>query len=457
MTAKILVVDDVPANVRLLEAKLIAEYYDVVTAEDGFQAIEKAQAEQPDIILLDVMMPGMDGFECCRKLKADPTTGFIPVVMVTALSDVEDRIKGLDAGADDFLTKPINDVALMARVKSLVRTKMLLDELRLRDQTGMQMGVAQNADEILQGEVTGARVLLVDDDYAQVKRIKESLAAEFNVDSIDEPQLASNEALNGNYDVIIISTMLDSMDGLRLASQMKSQDMLRHIPILILVDEFEQNIVLKGLEMGINDYLVVPADASELSARVKTQAKRKRYQQALRSNYHESISLAVKDGMTGLYNRNYLDAHLENMVKESLAAGRPLSLALLDMDHFKSVNDNYGHNCGDEVLKELANRISSSVRGSDLPARFGGEEFMILMPGTRIEQAIEVAERTRQMIEGQPFKISHEAGQIDKTASFGVSTLNLNSNETGEELIKRADAVLYDAKENGRNQVCVAQ
>src|SRR3984885_3684244 len=141
MTAQILVVDDVPANIKLLEAKLASEYYDVIAAKDGFEAIAKTKENKPDLILLDVMMPGMDGFETCRKLKEDAEISHIPVVMVTALSEKSDRVKGLEAGADDFLTKPINDIALLSRVKSLVRIKVLLDELRLRDQTGMQMGV----------------------------------------------------------------------------------------------------------------------------------------------------------------------------------------------------------------------------------------------------------------------------------------------------------------------------
>src|SRR5271168_2349051 len=171
MPAEILVVDDVPANVKLLEIKLTNEYYDVITAKDGFEAIEKAKKNKPDIILLDVMMPGMDGFEACRKLKEDPEVSHIPVVMVTALSEKADRIKGLESGADDFLTKPINDMALFARVKSLVRIKMLLDELRLRDKTSIEMGIEPAANNTFISDVSGSRVLLVDDDNVQGKQV----------------------------------------------------------------------------------------------------------------------------------------------------------------------------------------------------------------------------------------------------------------------------------------------
>ena len=146
MTARILVVDDILANVRLLEAKLSAEYFEVVTAMNGVDALETVKRAKPDIVLLDVMMPGIDGIEVCRRLKADPATQHIPVIMVTALDQLEDRVRGLEAGADDFLTKPVNDVALFCRIKSLVRLKMLSDELRARAESSQTMGlVVKNA------------------------------------------------------------------------------------------------------------------------------------------------------------------------------------------------------------------------------------------------------------------------------------------------------------------------
>lgn len=141
MSARVLVVDDILANVKLLEAKLTAEYFEVLTALDGPTALEVIEREMPDIVLLDVMMPGMDGFEVCKRIKANPVTEHIPVVMVTALDQASDRVTGIEAGADDFLTKPVNDIALMARVKGLVRLKVMMDELRMREATGEAIGV----------------------------------------------------------------------------------------------------------------------------------------------------------------------------------------------------------------------------------------------------------------------------------------------------------------------------
>src|SRR6266568_4367042 len=167
MTARVLVVDDVELNVRLLTAKLASEYFEVVSADNGPAALEMVEAELPDIILLDVMMPRMDGFEVCRRLKANPHTADVPVVMVTALSDVADRLRGLEAGADDFLTKPVNDIALFARVRSLLRLKRLLEELRLREDV---CGRFAGRDTAPTEDTSPARIILIEEDqYADAR------------------------------------------------------------------------------------------------------------------------------------------------------------------------------------------------------------------------------------------------------------------------------------------------
>ncbi len=162
MTARVLVVDDVEANVKLLEAKLSSEYFEVLQAYNGRTALEIADAELPDMILLDVMMPRMDGFEVCRQLKANPRTADVPVVMVTALSDVANRLRGLEAGADDFLTKPVNDIALFARVRSLVRLKRMMEELAAarRDLRPVRRRRMRRPRE----DAGPARILIVEDD-----------------------------------------------------------------------------------------------------------------------------------------------------------------------------------------------------------------------------------------------------------------------------------------------------
>ena len=445
-------VDDVPANVKLLEAKLTNEYYDVITAKDGFEAIEQTKAKKPDLILLDVMMPGIDGFETCRRLKQDPDVSHIPVVMVTALSEPSDRVAGLEAGADDFITKPINDTALFARVRSLVRIKVLIDELRLRDKSGSQLGMSAS-DFSLNLDVSGSTIMLVDDDVVQVRRISEKLAAGgYQFHHFAEHQKALEFSRGENLlDLILISTQLADIDGLRLATQFKAIEQVRHVPIIMLVDEDEQHLMLKGLELGVNDYLLTPVDFNEMFARVKTQIRRKKYQETLKSNYQESVSMAVTDGLTKLYNRHYLDTHLKNLVRQAAEQNRALSLVIMDMDHFKSVNDTYGHSSGDEVLKLLAEIIVKTIRSADLAARYGGEEFVVLMPETDAIRCYEAAERLRKGVENTPFVIPHPESPIRKTISIGCATML--PNDTPESLLKRADVALYEAKNSGRNKV----
>lgn len=453
MTAQILVVDDVPANIKLLEAKLTSEYYDVVTAKDGFEAIEKTKEVKPDLILLDVMMPGMDGFEACKKIKEDPDISHIPVVMVTALSEKSDRLKGLEAGADDFLTKPINDIALFARVKSLIRIKQLLDELRLRDKTSNEMGI--DTGNAFNSDVAGSQVLLVDDDHVQGKQIVARLNETYKVEWVDDPSQALNKASEREYDTILISTQLSDADGLRLASQMRSHEELRQVPILVFVDEDDSRLMLKALEMGMNDYMTIPVDKNEMIARVRTQIRRKKYQEALKSHYQKSVSMAVTDALTGLYNRHYLNTHLGNMVKQALKNGKHLALMIMDMDHFKSVNDTYGHDVGDIVLKQLASIIMQASRSSELAARFGGEEFVILMPETDPQSAYNAANRIREIVENTPFKINDTGDTIPRTISIGVASLYPDG-DSAESLLKRADEALYEAKHGGRNMVKVS-
>lgn len=456
MSALVLVVDDVPANIKLLEVKLSNEYYDVVSAKDGFEAISQAKQHKPDIILLDVMMPGMDGFETCKKLKEDPEVSHIPVVMVTALSDIADRVRGLEAGADDFLTKPINDIALFARVKSLLRIKVLLDELRLRDKTVAQMGVLNENQNTFTQDVSGSKIMVIDDDAVQLKRLSDRLQQDYEVEPVARPQGAESLAVNGNFDLIIVSTQLADMDGLRLASHFKGLEETRSVPVLMLVDEDDSRAMLKGLELGVNDYIIMPVDYNEMAARVKTQIRRKKYQDALKSNYQQTISRSITDGLTGLYNRHYLNTHLDNLVRQSLNNNKPMSLIILDMDHFKAVNDTYGHDIGDQVLKQFADIVIKSIRSSDLAARFGGEEFVVLMPETDNQQAKDAAERIRKTLETTQLKVTHEVGQIQKTVSIGVSFMN-DMGDTGQAMLKRADEVLYKAKNNGRNRVECAE
>lgn len=448
MTARILVVDDIEANVRLLEAKLSADYYEVVTANSGLMAIDVAKAEQPDIILLDVMMPGLDGFETCRRLKDDPATRHIPVVLVTALDGRQDRVTGLEAGADEFLTKPVDDLFLFARVKALTRLKLVIDELRVREASGRRLGVIEAAGARLGGG--GGRVLVIDDNERQAQRMLGELAVEHRPVIETEPGKALMTA-RGPVDLVIINAFAKAFDGLRLCAQLRSDEATRHLPILAVVDIEDRPRVVKALEIGVSDILARPVDPQELAARVRTQIKRKRYTDFLRNNLDQSLEAAVTDPLTGLHNRRYMMSQLKALMERARHDGQPVAVLLMDIDHFKSVNDGFGHDGGDDVLKEFAVRLATNVRAIDLPCRQGGEEFAIVMPDTRLEDAQRIAERIRLHVSGSPFRIGREEHQT-VTISIGVAA-SLDPDDTPDALLKRADAGLYEAKRSGRNRV----
>jgi len=455
MSARILVVDDLVPNVRLLEAKLAREYFEVLTASSGVEALAIARRERPDIVLLDVMMPEMDGFEVCRQLKADPETAHIPVVMVTALNDAVDRVQGLEAGADDFLSKPINDVALLARVRSLLRLKLMLDELRLREVTGSGFGIAEDRPEATNG--LGGRILVVEDREVYARNIEQALNEDHVVVITADVDEAVHELRTGAPDLLVVSLGLRDQDGLRLCSQMRSMDEGRHVPQLILVDDSPVDLerLVKGLDFGVNDYLIRPIDPNELKARVRTQVRHRRFQDRLRANVQMSVALAVTDSLTGVHNRNYLESHLENLVQRALRDGKSIALLLLDIDRFKAINDSHGHGAGDEALKEFTNRISREIRGIDLLARFGGEEFVMLMPDADADRALAVAERLRQLIAEEPFQLAGCDIEIPVTASIGIA-ISQRDTDTGAEMMRRADQALYAAKNQGRNRVMLA-
>ncbi|WP_439814751.1 PleD family two-component system response regulator [Zavarzinia sp. CC-PAN008] len=451
MSARVLVVDDVLPNVKLLEAKLSSEYFDVVTASNGPDALVRIRETQPDIVLLDVMMPGMDGFEVCRRMKADPDSAHIPVVMVTALDQASDRVNGLEAGADDFLTKPVNDVALFARVRSLVRLKMMTDELRMREATSNSLGVIGGGTPIKDTDTEGARILIVEDRQLAGTRMADTLAKGHDVQIEGSGEEAAVLVRGGDYDLVVVSLSLKEHDGLRLCSQMRSSDATRNTPILVLVEDGDSKRLVRALDLGVNDYLIRPIDRNELMARAKTQIKRKRYADRLRQNYHLSMAMAVTDSLTGLYNRRYTFSHLDTLLDRTQSGGKPVALLVLDIDFFKLVNDSYGHPVGDRVLVEFAGRINRNVRGVDLASRYGGEEFVVVMPDTDLPAARQIAERLRQAIAEAPFEAGVDR-PLNITVSIGVASSN-PAGDTADSMFKRADDALYAAKRGGRNRV----
>ena len=444
MSARILVVDDLAPNLHLLEVKLQAEYYDVVTARSGYEALEIAGKEKLDLILMDAMMPGMNGFEACEKLKQNPKTWHIPVIMVTALEETKDRIAGLEAGADDFITKPIDDFNLMARVKSLLRLKMVTDQLL--SHTGHTKGNSRPLLEKIHDR--SGKILLVEDHDFRAEKISKPLLKKHRVVVEKDPDKAVKLASSG-MDLIIVSLVSENFDGLRVCASLRFKEDSRDIPILIVGDPEDEARLIRAYDIGINDTLMRPIEKQEMHARVNTLLRRKFYADSLRENFNENLEMVVSDPLTGLGNRRYFDRTIEPFFEALEDKDEAFSIMVFDIDHFKRVNDILGHDMGDQILKEVATRLVTNMRAVDVVSRYGGEEFMIAMPKTEEDDALIAADRIRALIAGTPIYVDGQALRI--TTSAGVA--QVQKGEQLRDVFKRADDALYKAKQAGRNKV----
>lgn len=454
MSARVLVVDDIPANVKLLEARLSAEYFSVLTAFSGIEALEICADERVDVVLLDVMMPGLDGFEVCRRLKQDPKTHHIPVVMVTALDQPSDKIQGLESGADDFLTKPVDDIALITRVKNLARLKTLNDEMMMRAATGRQLGVTENAalERALSGDF--GRILVVEDHARSAERLAQSLSQFHDIVVEGDMETAYGLVSDEEFDLVLVSLALGKGDGLSLCAQLRENDKTRHLPIIVLIDQGGDARLLRGLDTGVNDYLMRPIETHELLARAKTQIKRKRHTDYLRSRMEMSVELSITDALTGLYNRRYLDRHLDALIKDAQSGGRELTVMMVDIDSFAEINEQHGHRCADAILTEFAKRLRRNVRGVNLACRLTSENFLVVLPDLGLSRAGQIAERLRAQIAAEPFAGPHSE-HLRLTASVGLADLT-GAQDTSEAIMRRSRVALEQANKRGRNRVAVA-
>ena len=298
---------------------------------------------------------------------------------------------------------------------------------------------------------SGGRIVIADDQERQARRIFDELSVEHR------PVLETDAdrallAVRARADLLIVNIAANGFDGLRLAAQLRSDEATRHVPILAVFDPAERARALKALEIGVNDLIGKPIDPEELAARARTLIRQKRYTDFLRNNLDSSLELAVTDPLTGLHNRRYMTGQLSALVRRATCGGDAVAALLVDIDHFKRINDSFGHDVGDEVLREFAVRLATNVRAIDLPCRAGGEEFVVIMPDTSLEAAQRVAERLRLHVSGAPFKVAGVEELLQVTISIGVAA-TLGEGDTPEALLKRADEGVYEAKAKGRNVV----
>ncbi|MDE8344549.1 MAG: PleD family two-component system response regulator [Acidocella sp.] len=444
VTARILVVDDIAANARLLEARLSTEYYEVKTVHDSRNVIAIARNWQPDAVLLDVMMPEIDGYEVCRRLKAEAATAHIPVIMVTALREPPDRRQGLFSGADEFLSKPVEHEILLARLRGVIRMKRVMDEWRARDAATAALGL--RASQSLDEHPAPAITLIVDDLLIRAHRLQDVLARQDIKSILVQHEAEAMAALEGqDFDLITVSLSLTLSDPLRLVAKFQSNASTRETPLLLIAEHDQRDLVIGGLNLGATDCVMLPLDESEFLLRSHGHIRRKKYQDSLRNDVSNALSLAVIDPLTQLFNRRYLTSYLDRLCAE--IPSRNFAMLVIDIDHFKMINDRLGHPVGDRVLCSVAEILRANLRKSDLISRYGGEEFVAVIGAMADdERALKVAEKLRQAIEDMTFM-----ADIRITTSIGVSVYD--GGISAAALIEQADAALYDAKRTGRNKV----
>ncbi|KIT16919.1 diguanylate cyclase [Jannaschia aquimarina] len=486
MPGRILIVDDVATNRIVMKVKLAAACYEVELASSGKEAIEIARRGGIDVIIMDMLMPGMSGAEATRHLRADPATSSIPVVLVTALEEPAVRLEGLEAGADDFLTRPVDEVALLARVRSLLRSRE--EERDFEERSGWLSvgvdgsgGVSTIPPTALPGfgiasrgpatpglaeaparfegarpaalPAVNGRVSLVLAGREEGAVLAKALASSFR----ETPRVTDREGALGLTegeapDVLLIDADLDGPNqGLRLMSELRSRPTTRHSSCVVVLPPGDSERAATALDLGAADVVHRPLIARELAMRLRTQLARKERADRMRAALDRGLKMAVIDPLTGLHNRRYGLHQLERIATRCRAAEEPVGLVLMDIDHFKSVNDTHGHPVGDRVLTQVAQVMRDNTRLQDLVCRLGGEEFLAILPETSPAQVQAVAERLRKAIEAMDLRLS-DGARLPVTMSLGVTMLEPREDAMSRAL-DRVDRALYGAKSGGRNRV----
>ena len=459
MSGKILIVDDLATNRIILKVKLNAAFHETLQAATGRDALDIARRERPKLILLDMMLPDISGIEVCRRLRTMPETQHIPVVIITASGDRQNRLKALEAGADEFLTKPLNEVILLARIRSLLRARETEAELRLRSEGWGDLALAE--DETIfsmpgrVGLVAAEPAIAIAWRTALSPHLKERL-------SVLTPAAALSDAAPGAVpDVYMVAGDLGAPgSGLRLVADLRSREQSRHAAIALALHDANPDTAAIALDVGASDLLPLPLDAQETALRLHLHVQRKRRADALRRAVSNGLRLAVTDPLTGLYNRRYALAHLDRIAARARETGRRFAVMVLDLDRFKTVNDTFGHGAGDAVLETVAARLRDNLRPSDLVARIGGEEFLIALPDATLGTARIAAERLCRVIGDEPVPLPDGRGTVQVTISVGLALgPDLGPDEadqTARNTLARADAALFAAKTEGRNQVTIS-
>jgi two-component system cell cycle response regulator len=452
MPGTILIVDDVATNRIILKVKLAAGCYAVVQAATGRAALAAVQAERPDLVLLDVGLPDLDGIAVLRALRADPATADLPVLMFTASADRDLRLVAIEAGADGFLDKPIDDAVLMARIRSLLRDPARSPEARAEARALGAFGLAEAGAAF----AAPAQVALVAARPEIALGWRRRLAAVMTdrLAVVEREAALAAAGLPGAPDLYLIAGEAPGRGaGLALLADLRSRGAARGAAFCVVLPEAAGEAAAMAFDLGAGDVLAADFDAVEAAARLRVLIGRKRAADALRAAVRAGLELALHDPLTGLWNRRHALPALARMAAAAHRAGRSCAAMLVDVDRFKQVNDAHGHAAGDAVLAGLARRLAGLAGPEALIARIGGEEFLVALPEAAETAARAVADRIRAGVEAAPFALpGGEGGALHVTVSIGLALSQAAEDGAGP-LLAAADRALLLAKAEGRNQV----
>ncbi len=454
---RVLIVDDDLQNVKLMKAKLQNRGYELLEAYSGEDALKKVETSPPDLILLDIMMPGIDGYEVVKRLRKEPKNKDVPIIMVTALDGMEDKIRGFEAGADEFLTKPVNSVELLARIKSMLRMRQFQEQLSIRAESEAHFGGSLLKKAHVADPISSQRVLVVEDDERDIKLIRNFLNGEnYELIVAQTGEEALSIIFNEKIDLVLLDILLPGMDGFELCQRLRETDKTKDIQIVIISCLSDLETRLRGLEEGVDDYLVKPINCREINARVNALLKKKAYLDKLHSHYEMALNSAINDGLTGLFNHSYFKRFLDLEVKKSVRQAYPISLLMMDLDDFKKYNDTLGHVTGDIILSEVSRIIKENIREIDFAARYGGEEFAVVLPYAGEQSAMAVAGRIKESIRSHTYQYEASLEMKRITISMGLACCPSDAH-TANELIQMADSMLLQAKQEGKDRICVCK
>lgn len=375
MSARILIVDDIETNLDILELKLQRYQFEVLRAENGFDALTFAEKWQPDLIILDVMMPGIDGFATCQQLKLLEKTAHIPVLMLTALTDKKDRLKGLLAGADDFLSKPVDDQALLSRARALIRLKRTADEWHLRAKILGSLGADQNF-KIEDVDPRHPTLFVFLKNKAELSNLREATSKDDAIWlEVNELEDIIEVRKKGLGDLIIFDFDFNQNVPFELCQNLRQEECLRGIPILGIAEEASHDMIQKALEHGLNDYLLRPIDAHEAYLRIRGQVRRWRYHQKL---LEDALNIT-------LYDRAFALRHIKELMERDSSAQKVFSILYFVL----------GAQPSDELKYAIVKAIQRDLRSFDLVCTFGDDKLLAILPETELEIAQKIVHRVK--------------------------------------------------------------